>query len=318
MRSIRAFLMSVAVIAAGVISPAQAAWTWETLDYPGADWSFAAGVDGDTIVGAYGFGAYGGSAGDMHGFIRTGDTWEALNYPGSAWTLPLDVSGNTVVGTYRDAADNMHGFLYDGTWQTIDYPGAITTTPRGISGDRIVGSYQTGPVTGDGFILDGEDWTTLRYTSSVRPSGIDGSTIVGEDNQTGFIYDGTTWQYLTCPLGVSGLMFSTAFEDVSGGNIIGNATWSYYPYFDMIDFSFLYDGTDWTVLSHPLAGSSGTYGGTSAYGISGNTIVGSYRDASDTLHGFVLTIPEPASLTLLALGGVAMMLRRGKRPAGRG
>jgi len=39
------------------------------------------------------------------------------------------------------------------------------------------------------------------------------------------------------------------------------------------------------------------------YGICGNSIVGSYRnEGEDVLHGFIYTIPEPATLFLLGLG----------------
>jgi len=44
---------------------------------------------------------------------------------------------------------------------------------------------------------------------------------------------------------------------------------------------------------------------TQAYGISGSSIVGSYSDSSGT-HGFVYTIPEPATLLLFALGGLVL------------
>jgi hypothetical protein len=70
--------------------------------------------------------------------------------------------------------------------------------------------------------------------------------------------------------------------------------------------SFLFDGANWTYLDAPSANS------TWAYGVDGNTIVGSYNDTSDVSHGFILTVPEPSALSLLAigLGGLAMMRRR--------
>jgi hypothetical protein len=49
-------------------------------------------------------------------------------------------------------------------------------------------------------------------------------------------------------------------------------------------------------------------------GISGNTIVGIYNDTvNDNNHGFVATIPEPSTLSLLGsalLGLAALYLRR--------
>ena len=51
---------------------------------------------------------------------------------------------------------------------------------------------------------------------------------------------------------------------------------------------------------------------TSARGIYGNTIVGEYADQNNIYHGFILTVPEPSALSLLAvgLGGLAILRRR--------
>jgi hypothetical protein len=43
-------------------------------------------------------------------------------------------------------------------------------------------------------------------------------------------------------------------------------------------------------------------------GINGSNLVGGYIDSSGNTHGFLYTIPEPATLLLLGLG--AVMLRR--------
>ncbi|MCK4658531.1 MAG: PEP-CTERM sorting domain-containing protein [Phycisphaerae bacterium] len=67
---------------------------------------------------------------------------------------------------------------------------------------------------------------------------------------------------------------------------------------------FLYDGSSWTTLDYPGA----IY--THVYGIDGANIVGHYRDASGDYHGFSYTIPEPATLSLLVLGGLLMARRR--------
>jgi len=59
----------------------------------------------------------------------------------------------------------------------------------------------------------------------------------------------------------------------------------------------------YTTLDVP--GATGTF----AYGIDGGNIVGYYVDANGDAHGFINTIPEPATLSLLALG----MLLAGRR-----
>ena len=48
---------------------------------------------------------------------------------------------------------------------------------------------------------------------------------------------------------------------------------------------------------------------TYAHGIDGGNIVGSYKDGSGDYHGFLAVIPEPTTLSLLAVG-VLMACRR--------
>ena len=92
-------------------------------------------------------------------------------------------------------------------------------------------------------------------------------------------------------------------QDIQGNSVVGVV------YTDNTYTSskgFLYDGTNWTLLEMPGATS------TRANGIDGNTIVGDYTDSSGGINGFILTIPEPSALSLLAvsLGGLAMIRRR--------
>lgn len=71
---------------------------------------------------------------------------------------------------------------------------------------------------------------------------------------------------------------------------------------------FLYDGVNWTALDMPGASD------TMPSGIYGNCIVGSYYYGDydmPNVSGFIYTIPEPATLFLLALGG--LFLKRARR-----
>ena len=85
--------------------------------------------------------------------------------------------------------------------------------------------------------------------------------------------------------------------DIDGGNIVG-----YYSG-DGNNHGFSYDGTIYTTLDVP--GAFATY----AYGTDGSNIVGHYIDGSYNYHGFLATIPEPTTLSLLAVG-VLMACRR--------
>jgi hypothetical protein len=99
-----------------------------------------------------------------------------------------------------------------------------------------------------------------------------------------------TYATLDDPLAVGG----TFAQGISGTNIVGY-------YVDSSDnaHGFLYNGSTWTILDDPLAGSSG---GTFPAGISGANIVGYYEDSGRTpssVHGFLfsggawITVDEP-------------------------
>jgi hypothetical protein len=93
---------------------------------------------------------------------------------------------------------------------------------------------------------------------------------------------------------------ATVAYGISGSSIVGE-------YIDGSGNSrgLLYNGSTWTTLDYPGSNCTETLG------ISGSNIVGVYFDApgSDS-HGFIYTIPEPATLLLLGLGGLAIMRRR--------
>ncbi len=85
---------------------------------------------------------------------------------------------------------------------------------------------------------------------------------------------------------------------IDGNNIVG-----YYTNPDNSGGAFLYNGTTWTALDYAEAG------GLAARDILGNRIVGNYY-GDYAQHGFILTIPEPTTLSLLALGVLALMKRK--------
>jgi hypothetical protein len=265
------------------------AGTWTTLDYPGSVETCLYGIDSGNIVGIYT-----DAQGYRHGFVYNGTNWTILNGPGGAEAYPNGIDGGNIVGT-----SNNHGFLYDGTnWTTLDFPSASLTRARGIDGGNIVGDYDYI----HGFIYNGASWTTIDFpgatTQATLPNDIDGSYIVGcysgSGQIRGFVYDGINWIAPNAP-GAD----RTYIYGVDGGNIVGyckKATGRYV---------FIYDGTNWTILEGPVPA---TYE-IRAYGIDGNKIVGYYHAPDGKDHGFLYTIPEPATILLLTLGGLFLMRR---------
>jgi hypothetical protein len=273
---------------------------WTTLDYPTAHPNDhidteALGIDGGKIVG---------TLGGQQGFLYDGTDWSSFAYSGSYWTSATDVSGSTIIGTRADKYRTVtHGFVCDNTgWTIFDHPDATSTFPQGMSGTAITGYYIGGDGVARGFLYDSGNWTTLNYPGAriTRPFGISGNKIVGtfddSEGRHGFVYDGTTWAMLDFP-GAS----STTLRGVSGNIIVGDYHANGQPN------PFYYDGTTWTTIESPEP----------AYiqvrGIDGNNIVGSYvlrSDWNSYRHGFVLTVPEPTTLSLLALGGLLIARRR--------
>jgi hypothetical protein len=173
-------------------------------------------------------------------------------------------------------------------------PGARYTWIRGINGNNLVGSYYD-DASGKthAFLYNGSTWTTIdmpgaRYTW-IR--GINGNNLVGTyiddafDRCHGFIYNGTIWTTIDYPGGG----IDTEVCDIDGSNFVG----SYYDNASDKLHGFIYNGLTWTTLDAP--GAFYTY----IYGIDGNNIVGTCYVGTNiddfSCHGFIYTIPEPAT-----------------------
>src|SRR6516162_5993950 len=118
----------------GLTGPAQAQYTFATLDVPGAQVTEAFGINqAGQIVGVYQLVV----GGVLHGFLLDVDgTYTTIDVPGATFTLALGINdAGQIVGGYDDAGGT-HGFLLDadGSYITLDVPEAATTFAEGING----------------------------------------------------------------------------------------------------------------------------------------------------------------------------------------
>jgi hypothetical protein len=271
------------------------AGTWTTLDYPGATQSYVSGISGNKIVGYY------GRSGNEHGFLYDGTNWTTIDMPGASATLVRGISGNIIVGEYAFSGSGWltyyHSFLYDGTnWTTIPLPtgGGFPGISYGIDDGIIVTSNQI-------YNIATQSLTTLNYPGATHTHlyDIDGSNLVGSYGNHGFVYNMTTQNWTT--IDYPGATY-TRIYGIDGSNLVGSSTLNGKKLAD-----FIYDGTTLHTLGVP----------DSPMGIDGDIIVGSYtavihRDGLTGFfsHGYVYTIPEPATLLLLGLGAVMLKRKR--------
>jgi hypothetical protein len=249
------------------------------------------GMDGSRLAGLEG--------------IYDGTKWAPVYYPGALHTWPCDILGNKLIGNYTTTTYDWQGFAYDGTtWKTL-YAFGVTahTNPVDMWGDIIIGEYPDSQGTEHGFLYDGNTWRTLDCpgAAGTRPTGIWGNKIVGLRYGPGiqsFLYDGSSWSPLAFP----------GARQTNVCNVTGNMIVGYYFDDSLRHHGFLYDGTTWHTVDFPGASSTSI----TDIDISGSKFVGQYQYYNGgQLYGFLATIPEPATLCLLALGGLLLARRRG-------
>lgn len=305
----RSILWAFAALLTWRAASASGAFTYTTIDHPlaGVGGTVPNDIEGSQIVGSYL-----DAAGVTHGFLFDGGTWSTLDHPAAAAPQGTEAYGifdGTICGTYVDASGQTFGFLYDGVnWTTLAHPplgiGPADTFARGISSGTVVG-YSIENVVARGFVYRDGVFTDLVIPGAVGtfPQDVDAERIVGTYDDLiethGFLYDGAILTTLDHPLG---LPLGTFVAGIDGPNVVG----SYLSLQDGRGHGFLYDGANYIPIDVPGATD------TSANGISGTRVVGTYVDPDGQRHGFVASVPEPA-VAGTALTWIALMKRPCRR-----
>ena len=307
---------------------------FQTVQYPGANATDIAGIDGGTIVGNY----Y-----DIN-WVSTGFIYNGSNY--SDITLPVSntgygitgIQGNTVVGYYRDYTTPgythfSHGFSLSGTqFTSYDHPLSgftdnenpwrnqpTDTLVIGISGNSVFGTYRLivdpNVAISDkfiGFVYDG-DYTSIEYpnAASTQVRGISNGIIYGNYQNIvngsygpthGFTFDGTVYSDLSFPNSSTTRIFG-----VSGSTVVGDYTGE-----DSINHGYIFDGFTFTTFDYSGPGALGTV----LLGINGNTLWGNSYDADWNNTAFIATlaaIPEPSTYSLIGVGALALAIAARRR-----
>jgi len=321
-------LATVLVIAQFTILPSVGLCTdysFITVDVPGADHTYAYGINDQGQVVGYYAGTFNGNFG-THGFLDSGGTITTLQVPGTTQTLAFGINNRgTVVGT----ADGQ-GFIYsDGSYSLFNAPGGIQSYGGINANGEIVGNSGNHAFIMKNGVLTPYDVPGAKFTIAFAVNargeivGAFGDPITGRTR--GFLLDGST---LT-PIDVSGATAVIANGINAAEEITG--IYDYLPpgASSVVGQSFVLNKG--TLLPFPdVPGAAGT----EVRGINDRgQIVGDWGDGK-AFHGFVATpceqdehdeqdkqergcvslqpphVPEPSTWLLLGSGFVGLTLWR--------
>jgi len=267
-------------------------FTFTTIAVPGATTTFLRGINNSgQIVGDY------FDAGGSHAFLYSAGTFTTLNIPDSE-AFSINNSGQIVGSTGNDA------FFYDGaTFNILDVPGAQYTQGFGLNDNgAIVGSY--GDADGNhGFMYQSGVFQTLNEPDAVNSTTLrridNAGLIVGygfESFNNAFEYQAGTFT----PLAYPGFRPST--DDVFVQGLNNNGV--------LVGSAFTNSG------GHPFLFSAGLFTSVNLpgtpYGINDLGLIVGLTAVGNSYVGYLATpeVPEPATSALLAIGALAMLLRK--------
>jgi len=320
--------------------------TYTFLDVPGATSTTVHGIGNGIIVGSYrSDGPY-----SSHGYMYDGSTYTTIDPPGSTRTMVFDIDNGNVVGWYVGTdRPSPHGFVFDGsTYTTIDVPGASKTLIFSIDGDTFGGSYKKdgdshgfiavpappsppeahagGPYTiflGESVILDAGQSTDPNYDIASYRWDLDGDEAFETDAGEQYTYEATPAHLASLGVGGGHNTISVLVTDGEGLSDTHETLLTIMIYGDA-NFDGFVDDTDLAIL---LANWEQDPGTITTWELGNFTQALGDTDVDDTDLSILLgnwtgpppagaAVPELATLSLLALGGLAVMRRRRRGRSG--
>ena len=272
-----------------VVSGNNVAWTTTDYHIPGDnEYEYRVSFYDGTGISTFGSGVSG--------------MWNPGGFAGGAAISGNNVAWLTWLGWGGYCYTTVH--LYKDGSETVTNGGGgggleVPVSNCGISGNNVVWQWEdTSGGTSEIFLYDGTTTTQLTsddgmHNNNTNPQ-VSGSNIVWQghiwwvSNSEIFLYDGTTTTRLTDN------SYIDRNPQVSGDNIVWEG-------FDGNDYEiFLYDGTTITQLTDNDFDDLNPQ-------IDGNTIVWEGNGE------IFMAVPEPATMSLLAVGGLALLRRRQRK-----